>query len=474
MVWTAWPNAAKANSAIQESESVRKMQDTETDADVGSTVEHAAHTLALTIVHHPQTSMIGLRRLLEPRFDLTIGRASTILPGVFDSKRLSREHARFGGNAQALWVEDLESRNGTRVGGSAIVKRTPLARGEVVRLGDVFVAIDQVPLKKPRKIEGFHGVSPQAESVRNSVETVARTDISVVIIGETGVGKGVVARAIHDASRATGEFVGLNCAAVDEHLLSSDLFGHKKGAFTGADRTRRGLIQEAAGGSLFLDELPDAPVRFQASLLKVLDSGQYRSLGSDVANVARVRWLAAAQPRIGQAVSDGTFREDLWARIARWTIPIAPLRERRQDVPCIAQALVARIAGPDVGIAPTLVERMVSYDWPLNVRELETFVTQACMMQKGQSVLQLDDGLSARLVSSSQARGSDAKAPNPTGLEPTLRRVTPRPSSEVLSEALSRHQGSVRAVAAEFVVDRKTVYRWCKALGLDPADWRTS
>jgi len=446
------------------------MQETETDVlEAPQGLAGAESRPSLLVVHHRQAAYIGLRKPLKDGFELPLGRGSRALPGVFDSTKLSRQHARLSAHPQGFSLVDEGSRNGTFVGGRRLEAgaRQVLTKGDVVRLGDVFVTVCDLPLARPRAVEGFSGVSAQSDDVRASVAQVAGTDIPVVLIGETGVGKEVVATAIHHASGRTGALVDVNCAAVDDQLVASDLFGHHRGAFTGAERARDGLIRKAAAGTLFLDELTDATPRLQSALLKVVDTGVFRPMGADTPQNADVRWLTAVQPRIHEALEAGTFRPDLWARLARWTIAIPPLRERRMDVPAIARALVTRLIGTDVGLSPVLVERLMGYDWPLNVRELEAVLQQATVTQAGAEVLELDRSLDERLG----CKNAGSRSPGTTDAWAS-RTVKKRPDAGALRALLDRHNGSVRAAAAELSVDRKTLYRWLKATGVDPNDAR--
>ena len=243
------------------------------------------------------------------------------------------------------------------------------------------------------------GDSPALARVREQIAQVAATDSTVLIEGETGTGKELVARAIHaQSARRERALVTLNCAALPRELVESELFGHEKGAFTGAHQQRRGRFELADGGSLLLDEVGELPLEAQAKLLRVLQEREFERVGGSRELRVDVRVIAATNRDLRAEVAAGRFRADLYFRLNVFPIALPPLRERRDDIPRLLQHVVARIArrlGREVeGIAPGFIERARAHDWPGNVRELENVVERALIMSRG-GVLDGDGGLSA-------------------------------------------------------------------------------
>ncbi len=236
---------------------------------------------------------------------------------------------------------------------------------------------------------GFHGLLGRSEAMRRVftlIEKVAPADGSVLIQGETGTGKELVARAVHQASpRREGPFVAVNCASIPEGLLESELFGHEKGAFTGAVRAKRGLFVEADGGTLFLDEIGEMPPGIQAKLLRALQERRVRPVGGNEFHRFDVRVIAATNRNLLEAVRAGRFREDIYYRIATFPIDLPPLRERREDIPLLVQTFRARHAaeGRDVAFPPEVLRAFLDYGWPGNVRELENVVERCAYVCEG-------------------------------------------------------------------------------------------
>ncbi|HWP13323.1 MAG TPA: sigma-54 dependent transcriptional regulator [Ramlibacter sp.] len=229
-------------------------------------------------------------------------------------------------------------------------------------------------------------VSPAMRTLDRLVAKVAPTDSIVLITGESGTGKGVTARAIHQQSqRADGPFIPVNCGAIPANLLESEFFGHTKGAFTGADRARKGLFLEADKGTLFLDEIGELPLELQVKLLHVLEAREVRPLGSEQVRKINVRIVVATNRDLREMVSAGTFREDLYFRLSGFHVVVPPLRERREDIPALLRYLLSRGAerfgvGTQLAIEPDAEEILTGYDWPGNVRELENVLQRATIL----------------------------------------------------------------------------------------------
>jgi DNA-binding NtrC family response regulator len=240
---------------------------------------------------------------------------------------------------------------------------------------------------------GLPGIIAHSAVMRRVLDLVARvapTDATVLIQGESGTGKELIAKAIHHASpQARGPFVAVNCGALPEALLESELFGHVKGAFTGASAAKKGLFEEAHQGTLFLDEIGEMPQPLQVKLLRALQSGEVRPVGSNQAGTVEARVLAATNRDLEQMVRQGGFREDLFYRLNVIAIALPPLRERREDLPLLAEHFLERLGakqGRDLRLSPDALDRLLGYAWPGNVRELENAIERAAILSRGDTV----------------------------------------------------------------------------------------
>ncbi|RMG31364.1 MAG: sigma-54-dependent Fis family transcriptional regulator, partial [Gammaproteobacteria bacterium] len=241
-----------------------------------------------------------------------------------------------------------------------------------------------------RDKDGLVGESPAMQALRELIARVAPTGSPVLICGETGTGKELVARAIHQGSGRDGLFVPVNCAALPAELLESELFGHVRGAFTGAHQARTGKFELADGGTLFLDEITEMPVALQAKLLRALQEGVIERLGSNQPREIDLRVVAATNRDPARAVADGVFRQDLLYRLDVLRIEVPPLRERREDIPSLARHFLARQAArmgvPVPELSPEVMERLRAYHWPGNVRELENVMERALVLSGGAGI----------------------------------------------------------------------------------------
>src|ERR1700691_810237 len=237
--------------------------------------------------------------------------------------------------------------------------------------------------------------SVKMQEVLATVEGVAPTNSTVLLGGESGVGKDLIARAIHEKSRrAAGPFIKINSTAIPENLLESELFGYERGAFTGANASKPGKFELADKGTLFLDEIGDVPLAIQVKLLRVLQEREFERLGGTKTLKVDVRWIAATNRDLREALEQGTFREDLYYRLNVVPIDIAPLRQRKEDIPDLANLFISRFAGdsgkPIEDITPEAMQVLVNYHWPGNVRELQNIIERACALAKG-VVLKVED-----------------------------------------------------------------------------------
>ncbi len=306
------------------------------------------------------------------------------------------------------------------------------------------------------------GRSAALRELLDRVLRVAPTEATVLVSGESGTGKELVARALHAASRrADKPFVPVNCAAITETLLESELFGHARGAFTGATRARRGLFEEASGGTLFVDEIGETAPGSQAKLLRAIQEGEIRRVGESLPVKVDVRVIAATNQNLKAAVAEKRFREDLFYRLNVVPLRIPPLRERREDVPLLAQHFLERYAertGERRSLSPAALQKLVDYDWPGNVRELQNMIEQAAALSP-EAILSERD---IRFEAGSEAAG--ACAPQ------TLGEAVEHAERRTIEAALLRCAGDLGKVARELGVSSTTLWRKMKALGIRARD----
>jgi two-component system response regulator AtoC len=308
-------------------------------------------------------------------------------------------------------------------------------------------------LRDRYRLDNVVGRSEAMLQVYKTAARVASTDATVLIQGESGTGKELVARAIHTASpRASGPFVAVDCGAIAEGVLESELFGHARGAFTGAQAARRGLFEEAHHGTLFLDEIGDIGQNLQARLLRALQEGTIRRVGTNEPIAVDVRIVAATNRDMEAAVKQGSFRADLYYRLHVVSIRIPPLRERREDIPLLAEHFAQKHGRAEgSAISPEAREILLAHDWPGNVRELENVIARALALNPSGVVVPEDLPEAIRA-----AVPAPAKAPLPDVSDrPSLAELERRYASQVLQET-----GGNKTRAAEVLgIDRKTLYR---------------
>lgn len=316
----------------------------------------------------------------------------------------------------------------------------------------------EVQLKSVQGVRDLVGSTAAMQRVKKLIERIAPTESSVLILGETGTGKELVARRVHDLSnRANMPFVAVNCGALPENLVESELFGHRKGAFTGADAPRKGLIEVANGGTLFLDELGELDKSMQVKLLRFLESGEVRRVGENEAFLVDVRIVCATNRDLQEMVEEGKFREDLFFRVNTFEIHLPALRERRDDIPELAAALIARHLKrrsiPDDFLTPEVIELLKNHHWSGNVRELANALEHAVIMSAGKP-LTIED-LPASIVGRMRktTKGATGTFTRVEGAK-TLREI----EMDVIHQCLEKHQGDKPKVAQELGISLKTLY----------------
>jgi two-component system response regulator AtoC len=304
------------------------------------------------------------------------------------------------------------------------------------------------------------GQSKKMVEVFKLVGKVARSRTAILIEGETGTGKELIARAIHDNSpRATHRFVPVNCSAIPDSLLESELFGHTKGSFTGANTSRRGLLEEANGGTFFLDEVGDLSPAGQAKLLRVLQEGEIRRVGSNESVQVDLRIIAASRRNLGELIASGRFREDLLYRLNTVTILLPPLRERSEDIPLLADFFLARYGDqkevPVTSFSPAAMRALIEYPWPGNVRELEHVIERAVALAT-HGILSSDDLPPVVLQ-------KDGGMPDHKQLFPGTLKALQR---EQVLKILESTQGNKERTARLLGVSRRTLYRLLDRYGI--------
>ncbi|WP_018918947.1 sigma-54 interaction domain-containing protein [Vreelandella zhanjiangensis] len=319
------------------------------------------------------------------------------------------------------------------------------------------------------------GQSSAMQALRRKVVRAAETSLAVLLQGETGTGKDCVARALHQLSaRSKGPFMAINCAAIPEALLESELFGHEKGAFSGADHAREGLISQADGGTLFLDEIGDMPLALQAKLLRVLESGCYRPLGASDERYADLRLVAATHQPLREHISEKRFRADLYYRLGQFPLTLPPLSERQGDIVMLVECFIAdfcaREGRHEMGITPSALRVLNTRDYPGNVRELKNLVDYACAMTPDGADIDVDM-LPAIQTEAPDLSPSMPLAPqeklsfldNVDDLKEALRDV----EAAIIRQRLAHFDGNRTQVAKSLGLPKRTLAHKCRLLQLD-------
>ena len=385
---------------------------------------------------------------------------------------LSSHHARvlrLGGR----WIlEDLGSKNGCFVGGQNQKKAT-LEDGDLIELGHSFFlfrdALEVTP-NEPAIIEStpaaqlnpLYTFSPDFADNCRGLDLVAASRIAILLEGETGTGKEVAARAIHQLSGRKGAFVALNCAALPRDLVEGELFGHQRGAFSGAITSQTGLVRAADGGTLFLDEVGEMPLSAQAKFLRVLQEREVRPLGATVSVTVDFRVVAATNRPLLAMVESGAFRRDLLARLSGHSVTLSSLRDRREDLGLLIAALLRKLdpaRATSITFHPSAARALMLYDFPANIRELEMALGTALILSKDAPCITLQH-LSPMIRATLETPASVSKR------EEAAKR-------DALVALLRKEQGNVAAVARSMGKARMQVQRFMKRYGIEADDFRT-
>ncbi len=385
---------------------------------------------------------------------------------VVDDSTVSRFHCEIRIDARGAWCRDLDSRNGTLLDGVP-VGVGGLREGSTIRCGRTVFTFNlhadqaSMPLSERTEFGGLVGASVAMRGAFAVLERAALSDATVLIEGETGTGKEGAAESVHvHSTRKDGPFIVVDCGALPANLLESELFGHERGAFTGANTKRIGAFEEAHGGTIFLDEVGELPQDLQPKLLRVLEQKQIRRVGSNRHQLVDVRVVAATNRDLRAQVNDGAFRSDLYYRLAVVTISLPPLRERLDDIPLLVQHFRQRMGLQDTTstelFTPEFLQRLQRAAWPGNVRELRNFLERCVVMQQRLPV--------GETVATEPA--ADFKVDPRLSYSEAKRAILDRFEREYLKGLLELHGGNVSSAARGAGMDRPYMYKLLHRHGL--------
>jgi transcriptional regulator with PAS, ATPase and Fis domain len=406
-------------------------------------------------------------RVAKPSFMIGTGELADLR---LADPAVSREHLRLHLSANGVVIKDESSRNGTWIGGLR-VHNVALTSGARLTLGSTTITlhvdadVSEVPVSVSGRFGDALGSSPAMRVVFGLLEKAAPTELTVLLEGESGVGKEVLARSIHGRSpRASGPFVAVDCGAIPPTLIESELFGHVRGAFTGASTDREGLFAEANGGTLFLDEIGELPLDMQPKLLRALEQREVRPVGSNKARPIDVRIVAATNRQLSLAVQRNEFREDLLYRIGVVRVSVPPLRDRGDDIVPIARSFLATATSdPNRQLPPEVEAMLVSYQWPGNVRELRNVVQRFAALGMSDAASLLTDGAS-RAASAMPALTAPELMELP--YQEAKQQIMDEFDRRYLSSVLDRNGGVVVKAAENAGLARATFYRMLERLQL--------
>ncbi len=457
--------------------SIQKTETTSTDReDDGAALRHET---ALVLVLECQRPTAGGARIPIPaRTRLCVGRgdARRLTPSDGGSElrvpdpKMSARHAELKLEAGKLQVRDVGSTNGTYVNRARITDWVPLRDGDIVQIGHTFFLVQARPvapsaarLTEPWGLGGFSTLEPSLAANLERLERIAATPLPVMLLGDTGTGKELLARAVHLRSGRSGPFVAVNCGALTPTLIESQLFGHVRGAFSGAVRDQPGLVRTAHQGTLFLDEIAELRSETQATLLRVLQEREVLAVGATEATPVDLRVVSATLKPIDPTDADGSFRKDLYARLAGFVFSLPTLAEHREDLGVIISNLLERSAvrgARDIRLRPAVVDLFLSYPWPLNVRELEQVLAAACALTEDGVVRRdhLPDSL--RTSAAAEATERAVRASDLPAEDQAVR-------AELIRE-LRAHDGNISATARSMGKARQQLQRWMRRFAIDP------
>lgn len=386
---------------------------------------------------------------------------------VLDDRFASASHARLTRKGGAFHLRDLGSTNGTYVNGSRVIE-AEVALGSVIRIGESEIVVEpELKEGESAVFEGMVGSDPAMARIQEVIQRVAPSPAAVAIFGETGTGKELVACAIHKrSSRAGGPYIPINCAAISKEIMESELFGHEKGAFTGATTQRKGAFEEAHQGTLFLDEVGELPSDLQAKLLRALELGEVRRVGASKPMTVDVRVVAATNRDLLAETRAGRFREDLYYRLCVIPIHLPPLRQRKSDLIPVAEHFVRQFSppGPPVTLSAGAKTRLKAHRWPGNVREVKNVIHRALLLRRGPQI-DAEDLVFEEVGLFGSGPGST------TGSELDVVYLPGKSMKdverEVLEKGLKRNGGNRDLTAEELRIARSTVFARIKEWAID-------
>lgn len=432
----------------------------------------AADAHALTVLFSPDPTSIG-RVLQLPDRRLEIGRQPTPPCLVVRDPLASRIHASVTWDAgrERYVLEDQGSRNATVLNGQEL-EREILASGDVIRVGDTVLRFAHLDME----VVGWQAPAPSLlrgrslglRRVLDQAKRAATADLAVLIEGATGTGKELVAREIHRLSGRRGPFQAVNCAAIPADLMESELFGHRKGAFSGAVRDQTGMLRAASKGTVFLDEIGELAPTLQSKLLRVLDEKRVRPVGNSRTESIDVRFVSATNRDLEEQVRDGTFRADLYARINQWPIVVPPLRERPDDLlPIFLEVVRQHGGGKPYVMTGDFFEGLALYDWPYNVRELVSLARRVMVLLPEGGRLEL-----AHLPEAMRPGRASSQTITAAAASESLPARGEVPTGRELAALLRHYKGNVTEVAQHTGRERAQIYRWLRRYGLKPDEFR--
>ena len=394
----------------------------------------------------------------------TLGRDPERPRGIrLSDRRVSRVHAAIRMKADGTAVlEDASSSNGTFINGKRLIGGQELSDGDALRLGDTLLIYRADDTALDESLPSIVGGSPEARRIRSEVALFGPSSATIMLLGKTGTGKEVVARALHEISGRDGPFVAINCSAIPETLAESQFFGHMAGSFTGAKTNEAGFFRASGGGTLFLDELGDLPASIQPKLLRALEERTVSPLGSTEELPFDVRVICATESQLRRASEREAFRGALYARLAEVTIELPPLSERREDILELFSRFLDEQATHQ--LSPALAEALLLYHWPFNVRELRKVAVEISLRARRAKALTLDM-IRHRLPGVPDYEAGEISSSRPLLLTPT---------EDDLRRLLAEHGGNISIVARETGRSRTQVYRWHEQLDIDPKSFRSS
>jgi DNA-binding NtrC family response regulator len=438
--------------------------------------------LSAAEIHRASNSEAALRLLQSEPFDLVL---AAIAPPAIDGLALLRSVQQIDARLPVILLAREPGVDSVTAGlrlGAADYLTKPLAADEVARSAERVLAGRRLnaehellrrQVERPYTFEEIIGASPPMSRVYETIEHVAPSNVDVLVLGATGTGKELVARAIHRRSRRSDRpFVPVDCGAIPDNLLESELFGHERGAFTGADSRRIGLLEFADGGTVFLDEIGELPLLLQAKLLRTLQERRIRRVGAREEVEIDIRVVAATARDLDAMVRQGQFRQDLYYRINVVCIELPPLRVRGDDIGLLAEFFANRqsreMSKPMTGITPEAYQVLRQYTWPGNVRELQNVIRRGVALAKG-TMVGLDD-LPDEVIVAAGERGAEDNGS--LGYFQLRDEHVARFERQYLTDLLTRYRGDVKSAAHEARLPRGTLYRLMKNHGLDSADFR--